>query len=256
MPLKPLARFLAEPGGAQVHHLHDTGLELTSGTRRRPHQQASCCHLLCLPSQLFRRSRAETPEGSRPAFAWSDLTRGLNPYPPCYRAAFASSLLLNPPSPRPPYGGPTPKGGRRAYHVPRTYQGWFRLCLFAGGSTAAAGEGEYPCTGPLTFWFKPLSAFGLLVLTTFISSSPGLAMPSTLAPDRLGASSRRALSREARPPWVGEVTLSQELRTTGLLRSHVLVGYQWSHTGLRPGRKTSHNRYIRSFVSQSPKNCT
>src|SRR5208283_995195 len=34
----------------------------------------------------------------------------------------------------PPYGGPTPKGGRRAYHVPRTYQGWFRLCLFAGGS--------------------------------------------------------------------------------------------------------------------------
>ena len=81
-------------------------------------------------------------------------------------------------------------------------------------------------------------------------------MPSTLAPDRLGASSRRALSREARPPWVGEVTLSQELRTTGLLRSHVLVGYQWSHTGLRPGRKTSHNRYIRSFVSQSPKNCT
>ena len=123
----------------------------------------------------------------------------------------------------PPYGGPTPKGGRRAYHVPRTYQGWFRLCLFAGGSTAAAGEGEHPCTGPLTFWFKPLSAFGLLVLTTFISSSPGLAMPSTLAPDRLGASSRRALSREARPPWVGEVTLSQELRTTGLLRSHVLV---------------------------------
>ena len=152
----------------------------------------------------------------------------------------------------PPYGGPTPKGGRRAYHVPRTYQGWFRLCLFAGGSTAAAGEGEHPCTGPLTFWFKPLSAFGLLVLTTFISSSPGLAMPSTLAPDRLGASSRRALSREARPPWVGEVTLSQELRTTGLPRPHVLVGYQWSHTGLRPGRKTSHNRYIRSFVSHPP----
>src|SRR5208337_2089458 len=35
-------------------------------------------------------------------------------------------------------------------------------------------------------------------------------------------------------------------------RSHVLVGYQWSHTGLHPGRKTSHNRYIRSFVSQPP----
>ena len=66
------------------------------------------------------------------------------------------------------------------------------------------------------------------------------------------ASSRRALSREARPPWVGEVTLSQELRTARSPRPHVLVGYQWSHTGLRPGRKTSHNRYIRSFVSHPP----
>ena len=39
----------------------------------------------------------------------------------------------------------------------------------------------------------------------------------------------------ARPPGSGEVTLSQELRTVGLLRPHVLVGYQWSHTGLCPG---------------------
>ena len=106
--------------------------------------------------------------------------------------------------------------------------------------TATTGEGRHPCTWPRTFWFKPLSAFGLLDLTTFISSSPELAMPSTLAPNRLSASSRRALSREARPPWVGEVTLSQELRTARLPRPHVLVGYQWSHTGLRPGRKTSH----------------
>src|SRR5208337_606068 len=79
--------------------------------------------------------------------------------------------------------------------------------------TATTGEGRHPCTWPRTFWFKPLSAFGLLDLTTFISSSPELA-------------------RSPRP--------------------HVLVGYQWSHTGLRPGRKTSHNRYIRSFVSHLP----
>ena len=118
--------------------------------------------------------------------------------------------------------------------------------------TATTGEGRHPCTWPRTFWFKPLIAFGLLDLTTFISSSPELAMPSTLAPNRLSASSRRALSREARPPWVGEVTLSQELRTARSPRPHVLVGYQWSHTGLRPGRKTSHNRYIRSFVSHPP----
>ena len=51
--------------------------------------------------------------------------------------------------------------------------------------TATTGEGRHPCTWPRTFWFKPLSAFGLLDLTTFISSSPELAMPSTLAPNRL-----------------------------------------------------------------------
>ena len=113
--------------------------------------------------------------------------------------------LLPSSSTRRPIGDPLAaglprEGGRRAYHVPRMYHGWFRLCLFAGGSTATAGEGEYPCTWPRTFWFKPLSAFGLLVLTTFIGSSPELAMPSTLAPDRLGAGSRRVPSREARPP--------------------------------------------------------
>src|SRR5271157_3976950 len=46
MQLKPLSRPLAEPGGAQAHHLHDIGLELTGVTRRRPHQQASCRQLL------------------------------------------------------------------------------------------------------------------------------------------------------------------------------------------------------------------
>ena len=113
------------------------------------------------------------------------------------------------------------------------------------------GDGRSLCTWPRTFWFKPVSAFGLLDLTTFISSSPGLAMPSTLAPDRLGVGSRRIPSRDIRPPE-GEVTLSQELRTVGLLRPHVLVGYRWSYIGLCPGCKSSHNRYIRSFVSQLP----
>ena len=115
------------------------------------------------------------------------------------------------------------------------YHGWFRLCLSADGSTATAGEEEAPAPGHLPFWFKPVSAFGLFKFTTFISSSPELAMPSTLVLDRLSASSRRVLSRETRPPGSGEVTLSQELRTVGFLRPHVLVGYQWSHTGLCPG---------------------
>ena len=129
--------------------------------------------------------------------------------------------------------------------------GWFRLCLSAGGSDDDDRGWEILCTWPRTFWFKPVSAFGLLDLTTFISSLPGLAMPSTLAPDRLGVGSRRTPSRDIRPPE-GEVTLSQELRTVGLLRPHVLVGFRWSYIGLCPGYKSSHNRHIRSFVSQPP----
>jgi hypothetical protein len=129
--------------------------------------------------------------------------------------------------------------------------GWFRLCLSAGGSDDDDEGWETPLYLATTFWFKPVSAFGLLDLTTFISSSLGLAMPSTLAPDRLGVGSRRTPSREIRPPE-GEDTLSQELRTVGLLRPHVLVGYRWSYIGLCPGCKSSHNRYIRSFVSQLP----
>jgi hypothetical protein len=142
---------------AQAHHRHDTGRELACVTRRRPHQQASCCHLLGLPSQLFRRSRAETPEGSQPALAWGDLAGGLKPYPPDYRTAFASSLVLYPPSHRqPPCGGPTPRGGRRADHVPQRNHGWLRLCLSAGGRYGDGRGWESPCTWPRTFWFQPL----------------------------------------------------------------------------------------------------
>src|SRR5437763_531657 len=90
-----------------------------------------------------------------------------------------------------------PEGGRRADHVPRTDRRWLRLCLFAGGSTATAGEEGHPRTWPRPFWFQPVSAFGLLVLTTFIGSSLAFALPSTLAPDRLSAGSRRVLSRDA-----------------------------------------------------------
>jgi hypothetical protein len=97
-------------------HLHDTDLGPASGTRRRPHQQRSCCHLLCLPSRLVRRSRAETPEGSQPAFAW-----GGNPYPARYRPAFASSLVLYPPPRRLTLRRAYPRG--RTTGLPRCIAG-------------------------------------------------------------------------------------------------------------------------------------
>ena len=192
MPLKPLPRPLAGPGGAQALHLHDTGPGLTSGTRRRPHQQRAA--VICSASQasysdgLVRRHPREV----------GPLSRGVispgGAQPLSVRLPSGFCFLPHPLPAVPsasPCGGPTPRGGRRAYHVPRTDHGWVRLCLFAGGSTATAGEGETPAPGHVPFWFKPVSIFGLLVLTTFIGSSPELALPSTLAPDRRDAGSRR-----------------------------------------------------------------
>ena len=135
----------------QTPHLHDTGPGLTSGIRRRPHQQQAA--VICSASRaswsdgLVRRHPREVGPLSRGVIS----PRRLNPDPFDYRAAFASSLVLYPPSHRrPPCGGPTPRGGRRAYHVPRTDHGWCRLCLFADGSTATAGEERNPCTWPRT----------------------------------------------------------------------------------------------------------
>src|SRR6516165_12127003 len=45
-----------------------------------------------------RLSRDGRPEGSLPPFGEGDLARRLNPYPVDYGPAFASSLLLYPPS--------------------------------------------------------------------------------------------------------------------------------------------------------------
>jgi len=100
------------------------------------------------------------------------------------------------------------------------------------------GKGDTPAPGHVPFGSSLSAPLALLDLTTSISSSPELALPSTLAPDRHSASSRRVLSREARPPGLGEVSLSQGLRTAGLLWPHALVEYRWSHTGLCPGSKS------------------
>src|SRR6516165_2895837 len=43
-----------------------------------------------------------------------------------------------------PYREPTPKGGRRAYHVLWKNHGWCRLCFSAGGSDSDDGGWEIP----------------------------------------------------------------------------------------------------------------
>ena len=180
-----------------------------------------------------------------------------NPDPTHYSSALAFSPILYPPPHRHRLAAGLPQGeddGLTTFHG-RITDGLGSACSPVARQRRP-GEGGAPSPRPLTFWFKPVSAFGLLVLTTFIGSSLELALPSTLAPDRRDAGSRRDSLTGAPATQLGEDTLSQELRTVGLLRPHVLVGYQWPHTGLCPGYKASHNRYIRSIVSQPLPNRT
>jgi hypothetical protein len=69
-------------------------------------------------------------------------------------------------------------GELRTYHVPL-------VCLDGLGSACSPvmlmspmGETGYPHAHHVPFWFKPVSTFGLFALTTFISSSHVLAIPS------------------------------------------------------------------------------
>src|SRR3954470_14051141 len=105
MPLKPLSRPLAEPGGAKPLHLHDTGLGLAGVRRRRPHQQQAAVigfvsqasysdgHVRRHPREVSPLSRGViSPKGStpirpitgRPSLphsvpSISDLARGASP---------------------------------------------------------------------------------------------------------------------------------------------------------------------------------
>ena len=64
----------------------------------RVHQPCRHCrHLLSLLRRLAKLSGDARPDGRQRAFARGDVARGLNPYPPHYRMAFASSRVLYPP---------------------------------------------------------------------------------------------------------------------------------------------------------------
>jgi hypothetical protein len=60
---------------------------------------------------------------------------------------------------------------------------WVRASLSAGGHSSMTGDfgAPVPCHIPF-FWLKPISVFGSTCLTTFITSSHLLPIPSTLAP--------------------------------------------------------------------------
>ena len=104
----------------------------------------------------------------------------LNPYPAHYRLAFAFSGVLC----RQTHWRPlrlAVSGNQRGlpvYHVSYQHRyGWVRFRLFAGDATSATGDFIAPVPDPLPFWFKPVSIFGLLRVTTFNSGSHMLTIP-------------------------------------------------------------------------------
>lgn len=55
------------------------------------------------------------------------------------------------------------------------------FCLFTGGLCAHVLPVREVATGPRTFWFRPVSIFGLLPITVFINSSHVLTLLTSLA---------------------------------------------------------------------------
>src|SRR5262249_38060365 len=136
-----------------VDNLHGTTPGLTTGSRgecprgrRGPHQQGPCAPptaALPPPKEFTGGSRTPTPEGSLPPCGW-----GKYPYPPDYRAAFASSLLLSPLPHGSPLRGAYRRGRHRASPVPR-------VCPRGLGPASAPGarhlrrvSSEHPALAP------------------------------------------------------------------------------------------------------------
>jgi len=123
--------------------------------------------VICFPPRRWfaKRSRDERPGWEvSPLSRWDDVVlsltltiraQRLNPYPPHYERAFASSAILYPQARQRPsrlafllrYTGGRPMGLTRSVQVPA----WVRLRLSAGGSPSAIGELGAPIPDPSPF---------------------------------------------------------------------------------------------------------
>ena len=146
--------LLAERGGATAntwlwHDLHHTHLE---PPHRHPVGECTsqCRHCRHLPSLLWRLAKVSgeaRPDGRQRAFARGDVAQRLNPYPPHYRMAFASSILPFPHIYRLALRLAFPCGRRTGLpcSVSVTH-GWVRRALSTGSVDAHDKEAESPCT--------------------------------------------------------------------------------------------------------------
>lgn len=119
----------------------------------------------------------------------------LNPYPPHYRAAFAFSTFLYPHRRQHSLQFACPEGqryGLTLFHFvdKRELDSVFSPTVFCPCALILKKSSQ-----PRTFWFKPVSIFGLSSITTFIDSSLVLIISLSLAPLRIDACSRHLPSR-------------------------------------------------------------
>jgi hypothetical protein len=78
----------------------------------------------------------------------------------------------------------------------------FRFCLSPGGFVDLVYREENDTSIPLAFWLKPVSNFGLLVMTGFINSSLMLTMHPRLVPYRVLLSVMPSASRLRRVGYI------------------------------------------------------
>jgi len=103
--------------------------------------------LIGLPSYLVMRDRC----GSLLAFARDDVAWRPNPYPPHYRAAFASSDLLARNPVGSPYGLLSLAGGLRVYHVPGSCQDGLGSASSPVAVSSTTGTEMIPVPGHVPF---------------------------------------------------------------------------------------------------------
>ncbi len=136
----------------------------------RPHQQRSLRPRRQICFARLRRladgSRPPTPEGSRPAFAWSDVAIGSTPIRPITgRHSLPPSSFTRSPIGS-PCGSLSLAGGLRAYHVASRKHAWVRSRLYAGGSSSAPGEIGAPGPGHVPFGPSLSAPLACSVITT------------------------------------------------------------------------------------------
>ena len=184
------------PWGQPGRYCDRAGYRGSAGAAPRTSPPVTVLH--CPLCRLAVGSRPSTPGGSRLAFARGDVPTPIRPV--------TGRRSLPPPSfTRRPIGspcdGPTRAGGRRAYHVASQESSWVRPRLDAGGTSSPPDELGASGPGHAPFWSKPVSTFGLFLVTTLTAVHLGWPYPAPLVPDRLDAGSRGLGSRSGRHPY-------------------------------------------------------